>query len=62
MVSSAIAGLLWLIPPVHMYRQLRGTYAVGRWGAIWRTSALVIFAWIAIGLFASLLVALGAFE
>ena len=62
LVSSTIASLLWLLPPFHMYRQLRGTYGVGRWGALWRASALTVFAWIAIGLFASLLIALGAFE
>lgn len=61
-VSTAIASLAWFIPPIHMYRQLRGTYAVGKWGGIWRTMALTIFAFIAISLFTSLLVALGAFE
>jgi hypothetical protein len=61
-VSAAGASIAWLIPPVHMYRQLRGTYAVGRWGGLWRTMALTIFAFIAISLFTSLLVALGAFE
>jgi hypothetical protein len=29
---------------------------------VWRTSALTIFAFVAIGLFTTLLVALGAFE
>jgi len=62
LVSDTVASLAWFVPPVHMYRQLRGTYGVGKWGALWRTSALTIFAFIAIGLFASLLVTLGAFE
>jgi hypothetical protein len=62
LASSSLASLLWLVPPFHMYRQLRGTYSLGRWGALWRTSALIVFAWIAVGLFASLLVTLGAFE
>jgi len=62
LVSNTIASLAWFVPPIHMYRQLRGTYGVGKWGALWRTSALTIFAFIAIGLFASLLVTLGAFE
>jgi hypothetical protein len=35
---------------------------VGRFGAVWRTIALTIFAFIAISLFASLLVGLGAFD
>jgi hypothetical protein len=62
LVSSAVESIAWLIPPIHMYRQLRGTYSVGRFGAVWRTIALTIFAFIAISLFASLLVGLGAFD
>jgi hypothetical protein len=62
LVASPVASLAWFIPPIHMYRQLRGTYGVSRWGAAWRASALTIFAFIAISLFASLLVALGAFD
>ena len=61
-VASPIAALAWLVPPFHMYRQLRGTYGVGKWGGIWRTMALTIFAFIAISLFTSLLVTIGAFD
>jgi hypothetical protein len=62
LVSESIASLAWFVPPIHMYRQLRGTYALGKGAAIWRTALLTIFAFIAISLFASLLFALGAFE
>jgi hypothetical protein len=62
LVSDAVASLAWFVPPLHMYRQLRGTYQLGTWGALWRAIALTIFAFIAIGLFASLLVALGLFD
>lgn len=62
LVSTDLASLAWFIPPIHMYRQLRGTYAVGKWGAVSRSFALTIFAFIAIGLFASLLMTLGAFD
>jgi hypothetical protein len=62
LVSSAIASLAWFIPPIHMYRQLRGTYGVGRWGGIWRAAALGVFAFVAIGLFTSLLVTIGAMD
>ncbi|HUP67271.1 MAG TPA: DUF3667 domain-containing protein [Sphingomicrobium sp.] len=62
LVSSLVEDLAWLVPPLHMYRQLRGTYGVGRWGGIWRAAALSIFAFIAISLFVSLLVTLGAFD
>jgi len=62
LVSRSIASFAWFIPPVHMYRQLRGAYGVSAFGAVWRTFALTIFAFIAIGLFASLLVTLGVFD
>ena len=62
LVSATIASLLWFVPPLHMYRQLRGAYGVSAWGSVWRTVLLTIFAFIVIGLFASLLVAAGAFE
>jgi hypothetical protein len=62
LVAEWLASLAWLVPPIHMYRQLKGTYEVSRGGAIWRAAALTIFAFIAIGLFSSLLVAIGAFE
>ena len=52
---GAIGGLLLLYAPVHMYRQLRGTYTLGRFGAAWRMLALSLFAWVAIALFASLI-------
>ena len=53
---TAMAGLLWLLPPFHMYRQLKGTYALGRIGALWRTLLLLIFASIVLGLFSAILV------
>jgi hypothetical protein len=61
-VSNTIASLGWFVPPIHMYRQLRGAYGVGKWGAAWRTMALTIFAFIAISLFVSFLVTVGAFD
>ncbi|HEX8842802.1 MAG TPA: DUF3667 domain-containing protein [Sphingomicrobium sp.] len=62
LVSDSVASLAWFVPPVHMYRQLRGTYDLSKRGALWRTALLTIFAFIAIGLFGSLLVTLGAFD
>ena len=62
LVAEPVAGLAWFAPPIHMYRQLKGAYGVSTGGAIWRTFALTIFAFIAISLFASLLVAMGAFD
>jgi hypothetical protein len=62
LLAPPIEDLAWLVPPLHMYRQLRGTYGVGRWGGVWRAAALGIFAFIAISLFVSLLVGIGAFD
>lgn len=61
-VSQTLSSLAWFVPPVHMYRQLRGTYGVSKAGAVWRSALLSIFAFIAISLFASFLVMVGAFE
>ena len=33
-----------IVPPTHMFVQLRGAYALSRWGAAWRTTALTLFA------------------
>ena len=34
LVSPSIASLAWFfIPPIHMYRQLRGAYSLTRWGS-----------------------------
>ena len=48
---ESLAGMLALIPPVHMYRQLRGAYGCSRGGALIRASALAVFAFIALLLF-----------
>lgn len=50
-----------LIPPIHIYRQLRGAYRLGRFSAAWRTVALLIFATVALTIFLFLLLALGVF-
>ena len=60
--AASLASLAFFIPPFHMYRQLKGTYALSRGGALWRTAALTIFAFMAISLFVSLLVGLGLFD
>jgi hypothetical protein len=48
-----------LVPPVHMYRQLKGAYRLRRRSALWRTVALFFCANLAISLFVLLLLALG---
>jgi hypothetical protein len=59
---SSVAALISFIPPLHMYRQLRGAYGLSRSSAIWRTLLMVLFAFMAISLFVSLLVGIGAFD
>jgi hypothetical protein len=48
-----------LFIPWHMYRQLRGGYGLRRLSALWRTLALVVFANLALSLFAFGLLMLG---
>jgi hypothetical protein len=59
-VSGALLGVAsMLVPPVHIYRQLKGAYRLTRAGALWRTALLILFAGVALMLFMLLLVALG---
>ena len=48
-----------LYPPIHMYRDLKGAYHLSRFGALWRTLALLLFAAIALALFAMAVIVLG---
>lgn len=57
--EGLIGTAIGLVPPVHMYRQLRGAYRLSRWSAIWRTFVLLNFALISAVLFLVLLLALG---
>ena len=57
--GNVLAPLALIVPPVHMYRQLRGAYRLSRWSAIWRTFALVNLTGVAMVLFLVLLLALG---
>jgi hypothetical protein len=54
-----IAGTF--IPPIHLYKQLRGAYGVSRFGALLRTVLLGFFGMIVLTLFLVLLVAVGVF-
>ena len=51
-----------VVPPVHMYRQLKGTYGLGRGAALWRTLALLVFAATALLLFAAAILSMGLGE
>jgi hypothetical protein len=57
---DVVAGLaMMFVPPLHIYRQLRGAYQLSRWSAVWRTFVLIAVAFVAAGLFFILLLALG---
>jgi len=45
-----------------MYRQLRGAYGCSRWGALWRTSVLILVAVIVLTAFVLMMGALGVFD
>ncbi len=49
--GGLIATIFTFGPPLHMYKQLRGAYGVSRFGAIWRTAALLVFAFVSAILF-----------
>ena len=59
LVLPVIGALAWLIPPFHMYRQLKEAYSLSRFGALWRAVLLVMFAFLAIGLFMSVIAGVG---
>lgn len=52
-------GALGLLPPLHIYWQLKGTYALSRFGAVWRALTLSLIAFCILALFAMALLALG---
>ncbi|ARS27155.1 DUF3667 domain-containing protein [Sphingomonas sp. KC8] len=57
--GAAILMILIVFPPWHMYRQLRGAYALGWFGALWRTVFLIVSASVSATIFLLLLVAMG---
>ena len=59
-VSQAIVTpAAMIIPPIHMYKQMRGAYASGRITALIRTFMLIVFGFIALSIYLTILVALG---
>ncbi len=56
-----IVMTLMLIPPIHLYKQLRHAYELKRLSAFWRLMVLSGFIWIVAILFVQLLIVLGAF-
>jgi hypothetical protein len=60
--KSIYGSLIAFGPPVHIFVQLRGTYRLNWFSALWRTFALGIFATITLTLFLMLLLGLGLME
>lgn len=56
----ALAAIL--LPPLHMYRQLRGAYLCSRFGALVRTALLLVMGVLALSLYMVLLLAMGVFH
>jgi len=60
-LSTAVVALLAIfVPPIHMYRQLKGAYRLGWFGAFWRTFALLVITLITSSLFIAFLFYLGS--
>lgn len=51
-----------VVPPIHIYKQLRGTYQLRRFSAAWRMSLLICFAVTVLAVFAGLLIMHGLAE
>lgn len=56
-LGADFLAFLVLLAPLHMYKQLRGTYALTRFEALWRTGALLAIALTALILFTMLILA-----
>ena len=59
---GGLAGMLALIPPVHLYSQLKGAYGLSRVEALWRTAILILFTFVAVTMFALAMIALGVLD
>ena len=52
---------LAIIPPIHLYKQLRYTYGLSRFSALWRWAVLSLLIWVVAIVFLQLLLLLGTF-
>lgn len=52
---------LVLIPPIHLYKHLRGAYEIGRLSALWRLATLLVVVVVVLLVFLQTLLAIGAF-
>jgi hypothetical protein len=61
-VEGPLGFWLALIPPVHLFFHLKGAYTLGTFGAIWRTSFLLMVALIALCIYLAFILVLGLIE
>jgi hypothetical protein len=57
--ENLVTTLATLVPPAHMFAQLRGAYQLRKRSALWRTIALLTFASLALMTFVALVLTLG---
>ena len=57
--QTLVGFAITLVPPIHIYRQLRGAYRLSRFSAFWRTVVLLQFAVLASTIFLTMLLMLG---
>jgi len=60
--SGLLALVMMFVPPVHIYKQLRGTYGSSRFGAFTRMLLLLFAALIVLSIYMLLLVFIGALD
>ena len=60
--ASGVAGFLLLVPPFHIYRQLKGAYQLRWWSALIRTILLLFGASVVLTIFSTAMLALGVFS
>jgi hypothetical protein len=48
-----------LVPPIHIYKQLKGAYSLSRFSAAWRLAAVLFAIGLTSSLFSLLLLTLG---
>ena len=58
-LGIAGVGLLIFVPPVHMFAQVKGGYALGTFSALWRTAVLIIASIVTLSMFAGMIIVLG---
>ncbi|WP_305097142.1 DUF3667 domain-containing protein [Croceibacterium aestuarii] len=58
--AGALRTIAVVVPPIHIYRQLKGAYGLTRFSALWRTTVLCAFIFVILFLFIDVLLVLGA--